>query len=124
MNKDSFRFENLEIWQRAADVSSPLFKLADQLDQRRYYRFAEQLRAAALSITNNIAEGAGSASDDDFAHFLNMSRRSLYEVVNMLMIFAREGYLKPEEIRRFLAELAELSKMIHAFRRTLKKSQA
>jgi four helix bundle protein len=45
----------MEIWQRAADVSRPLFKLADKLDERRYHRFAEQLRAAVLSITNNIA---------------------------------------------------------------------
>lgn len=55
MKEALFRFENMEIWQRAADISSPLFKLADKLDQRRYYRFAEQLRAAVLSITNNIA---------------------------------------------------------------------
>jgi hypothetical protein len=48
-NKTLFRFENMEIWQRAADISSPMFKLADKLDQRRTYRFAEQLRAAVLS---------------------------------------------------------------------------
>ena len=55
MNDVLFRFENMEIWQRAADVSGPLFKLAEKLDERRCHRFGEQLRAATLSITNNVA---------------------------------------------------------------------
>lgn len=48
MSENAFRFESLQIWQRAADLGSPLFKLAEKLDERRYYRFAEQLRAATL----------------------------------------------------------------------------
>src|SRR5438552_2207104 len=122
MSEALFRFENMQIWQRAADLSSPLFRLAGQLDDRRYYRFAEQLRAATLSITNNIAEGAGSASDPDFANFLNFARRSVFEVANMLMIFSREGYLTALETGPVLPELAEQSRMLHAFRFTLKSS--
>jgi len=120
MNDSLFRFQNMEIWQRAADLSSPLFKLAEKLDEKRYYRFGEQLRAAVLSITNNIAEGSGSASDVDFANFLNTARRSVFEVANMLIIFTRESYLEQSETARWIGELAEQSKMIHSFRRTLK----
>lgn len=119
---NSFRFEGFQIWQRAADMSSPLFKLAEKLDERRYYRFAEQLRAAVLSITNNIAEGSGSASDTDFANFLNIARRSVFEVANMLILFTREGYLLKAEIDPMVLELAEESKMLHAFRKTLKNT--
>ena len=55
MKEALFRFENLQIWQRAADSAGRLFRLAEQLDQRHYFRFAEQLRSATLSISNNIA---------------------------------------------------------------------
>jgi four helix bundle protein len=120
MAEPLFRFENLEIWQRAADLSRPLFKLAEKLDERRFYRFAEQLRSASLSISNNIAEGSGSASEIDFANFLNIGLRSVFEVANMLMIFTREGYLQRAEVEHILPKLAEESRMIHAFRRTLK----
>ena len=120
MKEALFRFENMENWQRAADISSPLFKLADKLDQRRYYRFAEQLRAAVLSITNNIAEGSGSVSDTDFANFLNTARRSVFEVANMLILFTREKYLEAAESEPLLPELAEQSRMIYSFRKTLK----
>jgi len=87
---------------------------------RKHFRFGEQLRAATLSITNNIAEGSGSDSDDDFSNFLNFSRRSVFEVANMLMLFARKGYFNEAVINPLLAELQEQSKMILAFRRTLK----
>jgi four helix bundle protein len=78
MKEALFRFENMQVWQCAAVLSSPLFNLAAKLDERRYYRFAEQLRAATLSITNNIAEGSGSTSEADFANSLNIARRSVY----------------------------------------------
>src|SRR4051812_11656788 len=80
MSQNLFRFQDLQIWKKGATLSAPLFQLADHLEQRKLYRFAEQLRAATLSITNNIAEGSGSNSDTDFANFLNIARRSVFEV--------------------------------------------
>ena len=55
MSDKQFRFQDLEIWRRGAEVSGKLFQLADELEKRRLFRFAEQLRGATLSITNNIA---------------------------------------------------------------------
>ena len=115
-----FRFQDFEIWKRGADVGSKLFRLADDLEKRHLFRFAEQLRGAALSITNNIAEGSGSLSDVEFANFLNIARRSVFEVANILMLLSKDGYLKTEEVKPLLSELEEESRMILAFRRTLK----
>ena len=79
-----FRFEDLEIWQLAKALAVKFHKLADALDKRRLYRYAEQLRAAGLSLTNNIAEGSGSIHVQEFRQFLNFSRRSLFEDASML----------------------------------------
>lgn len=115
-----FRFESLEIWQRAAVTTASLFALAEKLDARKFYRFTEQLRAATLSITNNIAEGSGSDSADDFANFLKFPRRSAYEVASMLSLPTRNGYLDEKDTHPLLEELEQQSKMLFAFRRTLK----
>ncbi|MCH7226449.1 four helix bundle protein [Haloferula sp. A504] len=112
-----FRFEELEIWQRAAAISRPLFELADQLENRRKFRWAEQLRAAVLSITNNIAEGSGSFSKAELAQFLNFARRSVFETANILMLVDGEGSIA--EVEAHLAELDEISRMITGFRKTL-----
>jgi four helix bundle protein len=115
-----FRFEKLEIWQKAATFSMDFFDLAENLEQRKYYRFAEQLRAATLSITNNIAEGSGSQSNTDFANFLNFARRSVFETANISMILARKGYFSPTGIDGLLTQLEEESRMLLAFMRTLR----
>lgn len=120
MKSDQFRFEGMEIWQRAVEISMPVFDIADALEGARKHRFAEQLRSAALSISNNMAEGSGSDSNVDFAHFLNISRRSIFEVASMLLVFHRRGTI-PERPSAILAELMELSKMTMSFRRTLRQ---
>lgn len=66
---EHFRFEDLDIWKDAIDISDKLFDYSDKAEEKRCFRFAEQLRAAALSISNNIAEGSGSFSDKEFASF-------------------------------------------------------
>ena len=54
MERPHFRFEDLEIWQLSKVMAVKFHKLSEQLDQKRYYRYAEQLRAAGLSVPNNI----------------------------------------------------------------------
>jgi four helix bundle protein len=84
-----FRFMDLQIWKDGIELSDHLFDLAELAEEKRYYRFAEQLRAASMSITNNIAEGSGSFSNKDFANFLNVSRRSVSECANILHIYSQ-----------------------------------
>ena len=66
-----FRFQDLEIWQMAMEIGEELFDVADALDRKRLYRFAEQLRGAGMSMSNNIAEGSGSNSDREFSQFMS-----------------------------------------------------
>ena len=89
-----FRFEDLEIWQLSRQLAIKFHRLAERLDRRRLYRYAEQLRAAGLSLTNNIAEGSGSIHVQEFKQFLNISRRSLFEDASMLMVFESLAFLK------------------------------
>jgi four helix bundle protein len=124
MNDKQFRFQDLQVWKHAAAFSQQFFQLADQLETRRLFRFAEQLRGAVLSITNNIAEGSGSLSKIDFANFLNTSRRSTFEVANVLLLLGNNGYLEGADLAGLLGLLEEESRMLLAFIRTLRDSDA
>jgi len=48
-----FRFQDLRIWQLAIQIADELFDIADELEEKRLYRFAEQLRGAGMSMSNN-----------------------------------------------------------------------
>jgi four helix bundle protein len=114
-----FRFEDLEIWHKAADLAVKLHRLADRLETGRMFRYAEQLRGAGLSLPNNIAEGSGSIHPKEFKQFLNITRRSLFEDASMLLVFEKLGLTTATEIDELLAACDELSRKITNFSRSL-----
>jgi four helix bundle protein len=114
-----WRFEDLEIWKKTLDLAVKFHLIAERLDKRRFYRYAEQLRAAGLSISNNIAEGSGSTHKQEFIQFLNISRRSLFEDASMLLLFERLGLLENTEVDELRWNCDEESRKITSFSRTL-----
>jgi len=114
-----WRFEDLEIWNRAAELAVKFHRIADRLDTRRLYRYAEQLRAAGLSLSNNIAEGSGSTHKQEFVQFLNITRRSLFEDASMLLVFERLGLLECAQVDELLWDCDEASRKITNFSRAL-----
>lgn len=114
-----FRFEDLEIWHLAVELAVKFHRVAEQLDQRKYYRYAEQMRAAGLSVSNNISEGSGSEHVQEFKHFLNIARRSLFEDASMLFVFEQLTVLKVDEVTELLEACDKLSRKITKFSRSL-----
>jgi len=114
-----FRFEDLDIWKESIELSDTLFEYADKAETKKLYRFAEQLRGAALSISNNIAEGSGSYSNKEFSNFLNIARRSLFECVNILHIYERREIITEKELISIKPDLLILSKKISTFRKKI-----
>lgn len=115
-----FRFQDLKIWQTAIQIADELFDVADNLEQKRLYRFAEQLRGAAMSASNNIAEGAGSSSKKEFIQFLNIARRSTYENANILILLQKRGLVSTEYLDQILDKLDHLCRQITKFQASLK----
>ena len=110
---------DLEIWQDAIEMAGRLFDIADRLQSRRLYRFAEQLRGSGLSMSNNIAEGSGSNSKREFSNFLNIARRSTFENANVIVVFEKRGLMKPQEVTELLDDLDRLCRKISNFQRSL-----
>ena len=113
MNEKQFRFQELNVWKHAAE------SFEWQINLKRGAFSAEQLRAATLSITNNIAEGSGSTSKLEFANFLNIARRSTFEVANILFLIGKNSALSNFDIAKAISEREQESRMLIAFIRTL-----
>ena len=112
VKRPHFRFEDLEIWQLAKTLSVCFHKVTDRLEQRKLYRYAEQIRAAGLSVPNNIAEGSGSLHSEEFEQFLNIARRSVFENASMLLVFEATELMAREHIDELLWQCDELSRKI------------
>lgn len=114
-----FRFQDLEIWQDAIDIAQHLLDIADGLEEAKKFRFAEQLRGAALSISNNIAEGSGSVSRKEFFNFLNIARHSIFENANILILLEKRKLVQEKTMNELLEGLDLLSRRITQFQRSL-----
>jgi len=110
-----WRFQDLEIWQLACELAAKFHRLAEDLDQRRLYRYADQLRGAGLSLSNNIAEGAGSIHKQEFIQFLNIARRSVFEDASMLLVFEKLGLIDSKQVHELLSDCDLLSRKITNF---------
>jgi four helix bundle protein len=115
-----FRFQDLKIWQLAIEIADQLFDIANELEQKRLYKFAEQLRGAGMSMSNNIAEGSGSSSKKEFKQFLNMARRSTFENANILILLRKRELISEESLNKLLIKLDRLCRQITNFQDSLK----
>ena len=120
MTEKLFRFEDFDIWREGIGISQTLFQYARILENRKQYAFADQLRRATISITNNIAEGSGSTSKKDFHHFLTMSRRSLYECANLIFLLEKQEFISTDQKYATLTDLSLLGKKITNFQKYLR----
>lgn len=115
-----YRFQGLEIWQMAIELGDKLFDIADQLEQKHLFRFADQVRGAGMSMSNNIAEGSGCTSDKEFARFLDIARRSAFENANIVILLFRRKLIDNQIQTALLESLDLLSRKITSFKATLK----
>jgi len=114
-----FRFQKLEIWRESVSISKDCYSIVEKLRKDKHYAFADQLVRASLSISCNIAEGSGSATKKDFANFLNISRRSLFECANIIIILYEFRLIEQGEMDTLLSNYKSLSAKIYYFRKTL-----
>ena len=115
-----FRFEDLEIWKEAIAIANELFDIADDLEERKKFRFSEQLRGAAMSISNNIAEGSASIFKKEFINYLNFARRSAFENVNILILLEKRKFIPADLCENLKIKLDILCRKITNFQKTLK----
>ena len=107
-----FKFERLDTWNKAIEYVDAMFEIADSLPQRYQFSLGEQFRRAAISIANNIAEGTGRDNPNEARYLFGVSKGSVYETVNLMVIIGRRGHLEREIYRQQYQVADELAAMI------------
>jgi len=91
-------FEDLETYKVARTFRKHIYALARMLPEHEKYNLASQMRRAAVSLTNCIAEGHGRYHYQETIQFLRQSRGSLEELLDDLNICFDEGYTGSEDL--------------------------
>ena len=83
------RFEDLPVWQKTIELAEKVYDLTEGEVFKKRYSLRDQLERAALSVSNNIAEGFERGATKELLAFLCVSRGSAGEVRSMLCFLER-----------------------------------
>ena len=116
----AYKFERLDVWERALDYIDQIHEIADRLPKHERYNLSDQMTRAANSIALNIAEGSTGLSDTEQDRFLRIAIRSLLETVASLHLVKRRDYLDdPDPLREAYRDSETLFAKLQAFRSSL-----
>lgn len=115
-------FTQLPLWKDAVDFAAEVYVFCEQGKLKTDFRMKDQLRAAASSISNNIAEGFEYGNNKVFIRFLIYSKGSAGEVFNQFTILYRAKMIDQKSYEYFTIQSQQLGKKIGGFIKYLKQS--
>ncbi len=116
-------FEELVIFQGARELSKKIYPVTKRGEFKYDSRFVQQIRAAAGSIMDNIAEGFERGGNREFLNFLYIAKGSCGEVRSQLIRANDLGYLTKEEYNGLYTECRKLSASIMNLIKEIKASE-
>lgn len=118
------RFEELEIWQIANQIAINIYLLCDEEPLKSDWGMKDQIRRAACSMSDNIAEGFEYNNNPDFIRFLNYAKGSSGEFRNKLAILNGAGKLNDTVFEELYARSIEFSAKTKSLIDYLRKFEA
>ena len=122
------RFEDLPIWQHAIEIGIRIYQLADTEQLFKDYRSKDQLIGAAISVSNNIAEGFEYNRNRQFIRYLEIAKGSAGELRSQLFLMMKAGKINQEiydfnykDLVLFSSEVKGLIKYLREFEKNRKR---
>jgi four helix bundle protein len=118
--KTTRTFEDLKVWQKAHQLVIKIYRLSKGFPRDEMFGLTSQLRRAAVSVAANVAEGFKRVTIPDKLRFFNIAQASLEEVRYYLILVYDLKYAETRELRE---DLEEVSRMLEAYVRSLRRSK-
>ena len=115
-------FEDLEIWKLSRTLCMDIYQISDSHEFKSDMRFCSQIRAAAGSIMDNIAEGFEREGKKEFIQFLYIAKGSCGEVRSQLYRAMDVGFISNEQCYSLLDKTKSLGIKISNMINYLKQS--
>lgn len=109
------RFEDLDVWKRAARLSADIYK---QLRDLKDYGFKDQITRSGLSVPSNTAEGFERETQKDCIKFLTYAKGSCGELRCQIYIGMDIGYIPKDVGKKWVQETIEISSMLSGLIKT------
>ena len=116
-------FEELNCWKEAVLLRKELRLMIDNLPKQEEYRLKDQIVRCLRSVTNNIAEGYGRFNYQENIQFCRISRGSLFEIIDHLIIAAEENYITEAQLENTKQQINKCLAILNGYINYLKKAK-
>ncbi|ASK29070.1 four helix bundle protein [Chryseobacterium sp. T16E-39] len=113
--------KKLKIWNESINLCVDVYKALANMPNDEKYGLSSQIKRAAVSISSNIAEGAGREREKEFYYFLNIAYGSSYELQTQLILCEKLSFISEETNQSLQCKLDEVQKMIYVFKENINK---
>jgi four helix bundle protein len=121
MEREHFQtFEDLEVYKHAREFRTQMYAVSRKLPAFEKFELASQIRRAAVSLTNNVAEGHGRWHFLDHIKFVLQARGSLQELLDDLNVCEDENYLIATEVTQRKQQGWHVLKIMNGYLRYLR----
>ena len=107
------------IWVKSIELRKKVYELTKTLPDDEKYGLISQIRRCSVSISSNIAEGAGRESVKEFKYFLSIANGSSFELYTQLIIALELDYIKKKDFEIIEDNIDEIQKMNYNLQRKL-----
>lgn len=115
----TLKFEELNVWQKALELSAQVHQLTRGFPKEELYILTSQIKRAADSIGLNIAEGSTGQSNSEFRQFLGYAVRSAIEVIACLHIGRKRELVREHDFQRLYDQTTKVLRMTQGLRKTI-----
>jgi four helix bundle protein len=115
-----FKFEKLEVWQKAVELTFHIHQLSKKFPKEELYILDSQIKRAADSVALNIAESYTGQTNAEFKQFIGYAIRSAIEVVSCLYIGKKRNIITDKDFQKLYEEIESIVKMLQSLRKSLK----
>jgi four helix bundle protein len=112
-------YRKLRVSQKANTLAETIYTLAKLIKRAGEPELATQMKRSAISISDNVAEGSGHRSRNEFARFLDISIASSCELENQVNFARRIKALPYSDTAKTLERIEEVRKMLTGLRETM-----
>jgi len=113
--------KRLDVWKLSMESVLDIYRVTAEFPVEERYGLVAQMRAAAVSVPSNIAEGAARNTKREFANFLHVAQASLSELDTQVEIAVRQGYLTPGDATPALDRMERTDKMLTGLIKSLRR---
>lgn len=113
-------FTDLNVWKEGHKLVVMIYKITKDFPKEETYSLTDQMRRTASSITANIAEGFGRQGFKEKVQFYYLSKGSLAELKNFILISKDVGYLPSDKLKGLANQANIVDQLLQGFIRKTK----